>query len=477
MPPPSRPRNRWPALTSPTTNPQYGSRYNDMYYFVKKHLHGAAAKDCDHWHDNAGIVTHHLAFTLELEQALQAVDPTISVPYWEYTKDAILYESGGWEDSVIFLDEWFGVASPTNANHVVTEGRWAYTPVLSDATDYSNITNSYGLLRSPWNTNSVPYFTRYDLTLGHAFYTNFPTCSQFSECIRRDSLAKINECLNGETHGPVHIMIGGQWGSVSSNSAMMTFGLAPQHLLLAKNLWRHGYVRCPDTCDDEDSSSECKCSCPASVMDGTPYEVLTDRTGLMHWIDSSSRAIYFNESKGRYHIQGYTPQMETDAWESILEALCDPGHAGEMYTSAAPYDPTFWVLHTTAERLLQFRRLKSPEVALDETWGFDHMNAASDVGVVCDWSQVDAGVDTLPTCTAELCEGHGASDLIPFTNFLGKGETYTNHQFYDFMEPNNDELPYVYDSFEYEHCDAIGVSMDVTVPSAPVMMGPPPDRR
>ena len=448
-----------------------------MYYFVKKHLHGAAAKDCDHWHDNAGIVTHHLAFTLELEQALQAVDPTISVPYWEYTKDAILYESGGWEDSVIFLDEWFGVASPTNANHIVTEGRWAYTPVLADATDYSNITNSYGLLRSPWNTNSVPYFTRYDKTLGHAFYTNFPTCSQFSECVRRDSLAKINECLNGETHGPVHIMIGGQWGSVSSNSALMTFGLAPQHLLLAKNLWRHGYVRCPDTCDEEASASECTCSCPASVMDGTPYEVLTDRTGLMHWIDSSSRAIYFNESEGRYHIQGYTPQMETDAWEQILEALCDPGHAGEMYTSAAPYDPTFWVLHTTAERLLQFRRLKSPEIALDETWGFAHMNAASDVGVVCDWSQVDAGVDTLPTCTAELCEGHGASDLIPFTNFLGKGETYTNHQFYDFMEPNNDELPYVYDSFEYEHCDAIGVSMDVTVPSTPVMMGPPPDRR
>ena len=92
----------------------------------------------------------------------------------------------------------------------------------------------------------------------------------------------------------------------------------------------------------------------------------------MHWIDSSSRAIYFNESESRYHIQGYTPKMETEAWDSILEALCDPGHAGEMYTSAAPYDPTFWTLHTTAERLLQYRRIQADDgQELDETWGFD----------------------------------------------------------------------------------------------------------
>ena len=81
----------------------------------------------------------------------------------------------------MFLDDWFGVASPSTADHVVTEGRWAYTSILSDADDYSNITNPYSLLRSPWNTNPTPYFTRYHATLGHQFYTNFPTCSQFSE--------------------------------------------------------------------------------------------------------------------------------------------------------------------------------------------------------------------------------------------------------------------------------------------------------
>ena len=201
----------------------------------------------------------------------------------------------------------------------------------------------------------------------------------------------------------------------------------------------------------------------------------------MHWIDSSSRAIYFNESESRYHIQGYTPKMETEAWDSILEALCDPGHAGEMYTSAAPYDPTFWTLHTTAERMLQYRRIQADDgQELDETWGFDHMNAASDVGVVCDWSSVsdEEGGDKLPTCNAELCEGHGETDVLPFTNFLGKGETYTNKEFYQFLHPNNDQLPYVYDSMEWSHCDDMGVSMDVSIPMAMNSgQGPPPPTR
>lgn len=33
----------------------------------------------------AGIMTHHVGYTLLFEQALQVVDPVVSVPYWEYT--------------------------------------------------------------------------------------------------------------------------------------------------------------------------------------------------------------------------------------------------------------------------------------------------------------------------------------------------------------------------------------------------------
>ena len=43
--------------------------------------------------------------------------------------------------------------------------------------------------------------------------------------------------------------------------------------------------------------------------------------------------------------------LQDSLWELFLEALCNPGHVGEMYTSAAPYDPLFWVVHPTGASL------------------------------------------------------------------------------------------------------------------------------
>jgi hypothetical protein len=60
----------------------FGDKFKTAEYFLYKHLNGAGTSDCDHWHDGAGIITHHTAFTLEMEQSLQAVDPSVAMPYW-----------------------------------------------------------------------------------------------------------------------------------------------------------------------------------------------------------------------------------------------------------------------------------------------------------------------------------------------------------------------------------------------------------
>ena len=59
----------------------YGSKFRSIGFLVREHLEGAADRSCDHWHDDAGILTHHMAFTLELEQSLQSVDASVSAPY------------------------------------------------------------------------------------------------------------------------------------------------------------------------------------------------------------------------------------------------------------------------------------------------------------------------------------------------------------------------------------------------------------
>ena len=152
------------------------------------------------------------------------------------------------------------------------------------------------------------------------------------------------------------------------------------------------------------------------------------------------------------------------AWRSLLGLLCDTRGAGEMYTSAAPWDPAFWLVHPAADRLLQLRRLVAtrgnPAYALDESWGYTHDDAApSDTGVVCDWSEADADSSELavPTCAKGTCAGHGGADVLPM-RIDGVDGPMTNLEFYKYMSPLNDALPYVYDSFEYTHCEEQGVS-------------------
>lgn len=72
------------------------------------------ARDCDHWHAGAGFVTSHIAITLMYEQALQAVNPSIALPYWDVTIEGTYYDWNDFRTSSVFSDDWFGDAAPGN---------------------------------------------------------------------------------------------------------------------------------------------------------------------------------------------------------------------------------------------------------------------------------------------------------------------------------------------------------------------------
>jgi len=139
--------------------------------------------------------------------------------------------------------------------------------VLQDARGFSTITNPYGLLRSPWNTNPVPFLLRNNETffdLGDA-YTSFPTCAEFSAYVN-SSLADVAAALDGELHGPVHLMIGGHWGAKHYWKSFGAHVGGDVMLLLAKVLWREGFARTPELCSQDTPASECVPSCPASIV-------------------------------------------------------------------------------------------------------------------------------------------------------------------------------------------------------------------
>merc|ERR1711998_442935 len=350
-----------------------------------------------------------------------------------------------------FNDDWFGPVESGSDDHVITTGRWAYQSIMHNAQEWSGVYNPYGLLRSPWNTNPVPYITRSRYTYGvkDGGWTT-PDCLGFAEVANFDWIGDFFSALNGELHGPIHIMIGGQWDYESSSynvsaavHAIDLKQMADSFLLASKYLWRQGFLRCPESCAADTPISDCQCSCDDYVKDFT-----------------SDDAYDFLNDRGIYNS---LPQWEDDnfvadgGWNNpkdLLEFVCHVGHAGEMFTSAAPYDPTFWPLHGVAERFMSYKRVAAlwGITTINETWGYEHSTIMSDTHVVCDWDNVAKLSDgkeslELPSCSKSICSGHRKDDLLPMGDFLGDGSTYSNVEFYDFTSPWNDQLPYMYDSY------------------------------
>jgi len=432
----------------------YGATYKSIFVLVKIHIYGAADQSCDHWHDDAGILTHHVGITWAFENSLRSINPATAAHYWDYSREE--YEGLEWYQSPVFNDQWFGTNAPSNKDHVVDTGRFAYTPVMADAREFSSITNPYGLLRTPWNTSPVPYVMRNNETFFHFAddYSAFPSCSDFATYLGSD-FATVSEAVDGVLHGPVHIMIGGHWDSAFDWKKLgQNFMNSETFILLSKVMWREGFARHPEYCSADTPHSECMPTCPASIISPNGEEVTDDYAhGILDKVN------VFKLTPGSDDGEDVTAfwlklfELYGDGelgFKEMLQEICHMGTPGEMLTSAAPQDPLFWPVHGNSERFVQYLRVLKEEkvVDFDETWGYVFTTGApGNTGRVCDWSNVDVITD-MPNCTFATCPGHKADDLMPFTHlYPEQGEKLlSNAEFYAMISPYNEDLPYVYDS-------------------------------
>jgi len=214
-------------------------------------------------------------------------------------------------------------------------------------------------------------------------------------------------------------------------------------------LWRYGWSRCPTSCD---GTTNCASSVPDQYIKEYTACGILDKSLILD----------------AYSME----DSSEDDCLTFLREIENPGVAGDMYASSASYDPTFWPLHGSIERIANLKRsqvLSGEESVFDETWYYpDYQSSMMTVGAyvdgVCDWSAVKDSNDlTLPTCTLGVwCTGHYEDDVLEFTNFLGKGETYTNAEMYTFINPWNDDLPYTYDTFDFDYCQQDGYTFEPT---------------
>ncbi len=83
----------------------YGTKYMSMDTF-HQHYGNSMDKDCDHTNDGASTLVQRTALTLALEQSLQSIDPSLSLPY---------YESSAYDQSLLVKEGWFGSTNSTIA--------------------------------------------------------------------------------------------------------------------------------------------------------------------------------------------------------------------------------------------------------------------------------------------------------------------------------------------------------------------------
>ena len=434
----------------------FGRHYRSKDYLTRMHVYFGGTQDCDHWHQGAGFVTSHVAFTLEFERSLQSLYPAAVVPYWDITLESTFYHPDTWRESMVFARDWFGDASPDNDLHTMTQGRWAWTPAYIDKANFSDVHNSYGILRAPWNNDPTPFLTRSSEIYGIPNNMKPSGCKEYAIAVRKTNWMALSRQLNSAAHGHIHETVGGSWNNpdffssnedVSEDDVMNdddanVLLFAHEIQALSKELWRGGYVQCPSTCDMAVPWSSCLCQCPTSVMDGTTpsYDIL-DSAGVLSAVDYYDASDQLIDSwltpNGTiyYTLPGYTADESQRIYDRLLDILCEPGHIGDMFQASSPNDLTFWVLHPTVDRLWHFSRLGA-DASFDHTWYPYHS-----------------------------CHGHNPDDVTPFADtdlVLDPSSSsdprsfYSNADLYDLFDPASDSLPYMYDHFKWPHCDLIG---------------------
>lgn len=67
------------------------------------------------------------------------------------------------------------------------KGRFAYVPVMTNASFYSNVWNSYGLMRAPWNSDRNPFMTRHDHLFGFPNNMKPSGCKEYKDTIGKEN--------------------------------------------------------------------------------------------------------------------------------------------------------------------------------------------------------------------------------------------------------------------------------------------------
>ncbi|CAN0296732.1 unnamed protein product [Pylaiella littoralis] len=407
------------------------------------------------YHAGVQFLTAHAAFGLAMERSLQAVNPRVSLPFWDYMIEA---ETVGadWPTSAIFDDDMFGRAvGAQESGHQLKEGRFGGIASITKADDVSTVgdgidldchRNAYGYLGPTYNYQDLPLLTRAGSYCNLDADALFATSEDFFRCFSTSStLGGWEYCMEKKVHGDMHALLGGAFDCnvdmqqfhlehPEYGTALLTFVLS----YLTAHYWPNNIFspeinECDSDCamGQEAGINECGCTCTVDAMTMSEDEVYSLTSGFISTATERNNAekfvSYDPSSERPWGFQKDGVRLDDDATMLLLRHVvklgCEPSAVGAMIGGASPMDPLFFMLHPLFEKGLHVLWM-SP--AFRDRYSFEWEDGS--------------------------CTGSRLEDLMPFSEkYLGMGsgtELLTNSQLMSMFHASNPRLPYVYDRFD-----------------------------
>ncbi|CAM9523606.1 unnamed protein product [Laminaria digitata] len=320
----------------------------------------------------------------------------------------------------------------------------------------------YSKLRAPWNVNDRAYLSR---GMGDICGSRveeaypWPNCRSHYDLTNdyTDFYSWVWQSLY-DPHGPVHVWLGGvmdcdeTYLKIAGMLGMEAAAELSQYSFVhRKNLFRAGLFKCSGLAD----------------VDETPGEVLqSGKCGCLDY-DLTQGEDYINILNSMVFVSDYVEGYSADVQREVVATLCNGiSNDGDHLQASSSLDPSFWVTHPTMERLWMFKRLTG--TMTDLTWPDE------DTYVL----DPETGTTSLEVLSlyGENCEGHRGKDVFPFglavddgdPGFMARtgikgdevnGNTLTNREILQALDARVNKLSYIYDTFEWVHCDLDGINM------------------
>ena len=429
----------------------YGDNYKPSSYLLGFHHFNSACQESDHIHEGNGFMPQHIKMTNIVETSMQAIDPSVAMPYWDFTIDQS--EGKSPVSSAVMTSEIFGsMKQPKdlewgfnygNGDQIVDaaiqDGRWAFmTADLND--EYPELLAGYGYMRAPWNMNPSPYISRFtmDLKVG----ISLPSCTEHYTMLEYTDLMTFLYKIQYGPHATTHSLTGGIYGCDMMKPLLEAGYIDGEEnlkracsnwLFYVKEFYRYNYITPKETC-----------TVPTEVQDSTcGFDCTADPVELTSFL--------FNMKN---KLASYVPStMSDDGWYAWRDFVCT-GDGGKIFSgdhleSASPADPSFWVIHPTLERLYHAKMMGGGFE--DSTWTTDAVN-----DFVCDKAECYMAEYGGLGYWSECCYGHyETSMMLDFTT--GNRSHHfgdTNGAVMAATDPTSTDysMPYIYDEFSWSHC-------------------------